>query len=393
MALDFPNSPTNGQQFTGGAGTWQWDGTKWVAVSAPGGPYLPLTGGSLGGPGNLTVGGLLTASGTVLGTTPGNSGQFRMAPNASGTSYGSFWRNDGSNTYLLLTANNDALGTWNALRPFMVNNANGLVTLSNGLAVAGAPAQSTITSVFGATTWNFAVNSGDDGAAGSISYRTFDTTALNIVGAGTASGNRAVHIYDNLYVSSNVQVYGGLIYFASSGAYISADSTNFSFKLGSGNGAWYFLDSGSTQKIIINKSGINYSYLGSGTNQIGWNWNGSAIGIYVDGGYVGQISGLSDRRVKRNIEPSRKDALATLRDIPLFAFDRIAHGTGRDDIVHHADVGFIAQELEPLIPEAVHRGMRAEDDLLSIDLLPVCAYLLRAVQQLADEVEELKNGR
>jgi hypothetical protein len=62
--LDFPNSPTNGQQFTGGAGTWQWDGTKWVAVSAPGGPYLPLTGGTLSGPGNLTVSG-----GQVIGNT------------------------------------------------------------------------------------------------------------------------------------------------------------------------------------------------------------------------------------------------------------------------------------------------------------------------------------
>jgi hypothetical protein len=38
MALDFPNAPTNGQQFTGvgGAPVWQWDGTKWVAASAGG---------------------------------------------------------------------------------------------------------------------------------------------------------------------------------------------------------------------------------------------------------------------------------------------------------------------------------------------------------------------
>jgi hypothetical protein len=35
MALDFPNAPTNGQQFTGVGGTpvWQWDGTKWVAAT------------------------------------------------------------------------------------------------------------------------------------------------------------------------------------------------------------------------------------------------------------------------------------------------------------------------------------------------------------------------
>src|SRR5215475_13283055 len=31
--LDFPNSPTNGQQFSSGGSTWQWDGAKWAAAS------------------------------------------------------------------------------------------------------------------------------------------------------------------------------------------------------------------------------------------------------------------------------------------------------------------------------------------------------------------------
>jgi hypothetical protein len=30
MALDFPNSPTNGQVFTAAGLSWVWDGTKWV---------------------------------------------------------------------------------------------------------------------------------------------------------------------------------------------------------------------------------------------------------------------------------------------------------------------------------------------------------------------------
>lgn len=34
MALDFPNSPTVGQVFTGGMGSWKWDGSKWVPNSA-----------------------------------------------------------------------------------------------------------------------------------------------------------------------------------------------------------------------------------------------------------------------------------------------------------------------------------------------------------------------
>ena len=33
MALDFPNSPTNGQTFTSGGSSWTYDGTKWVPTS------------------------------------------------------------------------------------------------------------------------------------------------------------------------------------------------------------------------------------------------------------------------------------------------------------------------------------------------------------------------
>ena len=29
MPIDFPNSPTNGQEFTSGGTTWVYDGTKW----------------------------------------------------------------------------------------------------------------------------------------------------------------------------------------------------------------------------------------------------------------------------------------------------------------------------------------------------------------------------
>src|SRR5262252_3220201 len=29
-ALNFPNSPTTGQTFTGAGATWKWDGTHWI---------------------------------------------------------------------------------------------------------------------------------------------------------------------------------------------------------------------------------------------------------------------------------------------------------------------------------------------------------------------------
>lgn len=45
-------------------------------------------------------------------------------------SYGTFWRNDGSNLYLMITNSGDQYGAYNNLRPFSVNLATGYPTMS-----------------------------------------------------------------------------------------------------------------------------------------------------------------------------------------------------------------------------------------------------------------------
>ncbi|PWI52902.1 phage tail protein, partial [Sulfoacidibacillus thermotolerans] len=50
-----------------------------------------------------------------------------------GGDYGAFWRNDGANTYLLFTAKGDQYGSWNNLRPFMIDNATGEFTIGTKL--------------------------------------------------------------------------------------------------------------------------------------------------------------------------------------------------------------------------------------------------------------------
>src|SRR5208283_412544 len=65
------------------------------------------------------------SAGVDVGGTDAGSLQFRMYSGA----YGSGWRQDGSNTYLLITPSGNPLGTFGPLRPFYVNNASGAVTL------------------------------------------------------------------------------------------------------------------------------------------------------------------------------------------------------------------------------------------------------------------------
>lgn len=91
---------------------------------------------------NVGNGGIIKdASGnTGIGTTPrvkldvgGEAAaalQLRLVPTAGSIAgIGSFFRNDGSNTYLMLTNSGDAYGTWNAFRPLVVDNTTGKATL------------------------------------------------------------------------------------------------------------------------------------------------------------------------------------------------------------------------------------------------------------------------
>lgn len=83
---------------------------------------LPLTGGTLSGG--------LTSSGEIVSKYANG---FRIAYG----SFGFFIRNDGSNTYFMLTASGDTLGSWNGLRPITINNTSGAVSIGNGLNVTG----------------------------------------------------------------------------------------------------------------------------------------------------------------------------------------------------------------------------------------------------------------
>ncbi|EON3692493.1 tail fiber domain-containing protein [Shigella sonnei] len=72
----------------------------------------------------------LTAGATKIVYTNGqyvsaNSDAYRMIFG----NYGAFWRNDGSNVYLLSTAENDRFGSWNGYRPFIYNLSSGNTSL------------------------------------------------------------------------------------------------------------------------------------------------------------------------------------------------------------------------------------------------------------------------
>lgn len=68
----------------------------------------------------------LDVNGEIKSTLTGVS-NLRIA----GGGYAAMLRNDGDNTFLLFTNNNDVNGSWNGLRPIRINNSTGNVYLAN----------------------------------------------------------------------------------------------------------------------------------------------------------------------------------------------------------------------------------------------------------------------
>ncbi|HIC1790792.1 TPA: hypothetical protein ACW0I5_004759, partial [Escherichia coli] len=99
-----------------------FDGSKDINLTPEDIDALPITGGTLTG-GLTAAGEIISKSANGLRIAYGN--------------YGFFIRNDGSSTYFMLTDSGDSLGTWNSLRPLTINNANGAVSIGNGLNVTG----------------------------------------------------------------------------------------------------------------------------------------------------------------------------------------------------------------------------------------------------------------
>lgn len=90
------------------------------------------------------------------------------------------------------------------------------------------------------------------------------------------------------------------------------------------------------------------------------------------------ITAFSDRKLKENIVPI-SDALAKVSSLTGYTFNKIG--------VSERRTGLIAQEVEKVLPEAVHSA----DDTLSVAYGNMVGLLVQAIKELSDEVNELKS--
>ena len=207
------------------------------------------------------------------------------------------------------------------------------------------------------------------------------TGGVKIFGDPTAGGMYFYDINSNKYL---MQIFpqDGLGY----GEIQILDNINFfrnisnsnSFRIGTGSKYCLFTDKGYIRgnELYIVGDGTFTGYLDVTKN------------INCDGNvYAKNIS--SDKRLKKNISKAKDNATDVINKINVHSFD-----WKNDDI--HTNYGFIAQELEEidnnyiLKQEIKNNKKEVVDYRYYVNELPILATLTKAVQELQEEIEQMK---
>ena len=235
---------------------------------------------------------------------------------------------------------------------------------------------------------SFSVSSGDTVSFFSTdSSITIDTSSSGSIGLSLATTPMTSFNFDDPSGNSFTVSDSDTVSFFSTDSSITIDTSSSgsiglsvagsggitSFDVYDESGSSWTLDSSSES------SGFNFS---SNDGFIGWDCSSSN---YVDG-----YSGSSDRRLKENIEPLKGSAekVAALRAVEFDWTDEreIKFAKKRTGNAH--DFGFIAQEVEKVVPEVV--GER-RNGMKTINYAKVVPLLLDVIQDLTQRIERLES--
>lgn len=178
--------------------------------------------------------------------------------------------------------------------------------------------------------------------SGKFAYINCNNLTADDGHGGIVALNQGLWTFDNLYL-------GGSIYTKGCPIYIDSNNKIYTIAYSNGYGGIH----SDTKLILESKNGINIQ------------------GDFDLQGY--SILNQSDVRLKTNIEDTSVNALDKINQIELKEFDWI-------ETNEHENIGMIAQQLETILPDLVHRDK--DTDKLSIKTDKFIPYLIKAVQEL-----------
>jgi hypothetical protein len=166
---------------------------------------------------------------------------------------------------------------------------------------------------------------------------------------------------------------------------ISSISTN-GISINAGSGALKCGDFYSNGTVYSN--GIRYNNNGYGYGNLIKFWWDGALRLYIDGTgpYTISVTG-SDYRIKRNITSQIEPALSRIMKIRPIVYQFADYGTlfkSREELME----GFIAHELQEVIPSAVEGEKDVPNTIQTLRLDALCSVLTKGVQELVEQVQD-----
>ena len=139
-------------------------------------------------------------------------------------------------------------------------------------------------------------------------------------------------------------------------------------------------DSNNTAAAVLHVQGADYQFHASG--EFHATGNGNFNDVYI----------RSDRRLKENIEDYIGNATDLIGKLKVKTYDKVKSLSDREIIGH--EIGIIAQDLQEILPEAINiskiGNLDKPDEVLTISNSAVNALLIKAIQEMSEEIKELK---
>jgi hypothetical protein len=247
----------------------------------------------------------------------------------------------------------------------------------------------------------------------------FYKDASGNVGLGTASPNSKIQINNSTASSNSIAQFtnGSTGSAAGNGLYVGVDTSNdatiFNFfnsnlKFGT-NGAERMRITGGGDLLVGLTSlasgfaGIeSLNYVSSrgyatragnpgpyGGNTFNLNWTGSALQAWIDNTNLGTISTSSDYRIKKNIKTQTAPALERVMALRPVTYQMANYG-GLYKANEEIKEGFIAHEVQEVIPSGAEGVKDDENQIQSLRVDAILAVAIKAIQELNAEVQALK---
>ena len=284
--------------------------------------------------------------------------------------------NNFSSHIKFLTKTTGAIGNSLAERMRITSGGNvGIGTTSpaqkldvSGIIRASSDFEQTGNSVFKNTSYDMYLQT--DAAGAGIIFRTSGATErMRITSGGAVLVGTTADNGGKLTVSGGQ---GGGFRVEQNGGAISLPSTGLSFSTGYSVG--YIKNangSGSVVDLYIEAARVSFSNLGTGL-------------VYSSSGFLTNTN-PSDSRLKDNITDLQYGLNEILKLRP------VSYNWKNDNINQGKQFGFIAQEVQEVMPELVKEFETEDGERLGLDKEGIYAALVNAIKELKAEIEILKN--